>query len=143
VNSGTTYQKQRQYFITKKKDLTCPLILFHNHLVKHVKQWHAAGDRIILFMDHNEHVINGLLGKAFADNEGLDLREAIVQHTGTSPDASFFKGSKPIKRLWISSDLDISNTCMMPFGYGIGNHCTFILDIHIESLVGVDPVKIV
>jgi hypothetical protein len=28
VNSGTTYQQQRRYFITKKKDLTCPLVLF-------------------------------------------------------------------------------------------------------------------
>jgi hypothetical protein len=26
VNLGTTYQQQQQYFITKKKDLTCPLI---------------------------------------------------------------------------------------------------------------------
>jgi hypothetical protein len=31
----------------------------------------------------------------------------------------------------------------MPFGYGIGNHRAFILDILIESLVGVDPIKIV
>jgi hypothetical protein len=28
VNLGTTYQQQRRYFITKKKDLTCPLVLF-------------------------------------------------------------------------------------------------------------------
>jgi hypothetical protein len=26
VNLGTTYQQQQQYFITKKKDLTCPLV---------------------------------------------------------------------------------------------------------------------
>jgi hypothetical protein len=31
----------------------------------------------------------------------------------------------------------------MPFGYSIGNHCAFILDIPIKSLVGVNPVKIV
>jgi hypothetical protein len=31
----------------------------------------------------------------------------------------------------------------MPFGYGIGNHCASILVIPIESLVGVDPVKMV
>jgi hypothetical protein len=110
--------------------------------VKQNKEWHPAGDRIILFMDHNKHMINGPLGKELADREGLDLREAIIHHTGTSLGATFFRGSKPIDRLWISSDLDISNACMMPFGYGIGNHCTFILDILIKSLVGVDPVKI-
>jgi hypothetical protein len=90
VNLGTTYQQQRQYFITKKKDLTCPLILFCNHLVKQIKQWHAEGDRMIHFMDHNKYVINGPLGKALADKEGLDLREAIVQHTGTRPGTTFF-----------------------------------------------------
>jgi hypothetical protein len=31
----------------------------------------------------------------------------------------------------------------MPFGYGIGNHHAFILNILIKSLVGVDPIKIV
>ncbi len=31
----------------------------------------------------------------------------------------------------------------MPFGYGVGNHRAFILDIPIKSLVGINPVKIV
>ena len=88
VNWGTTYQQQRRYFITKKKDLTCPLNLFCKLLVKKIKQWQAKGDRIILFVDHNEHVINKALGRALSDIEGLDLQEAIVQHTGTSPGAS-------------------------------------------------------
>ncbi len=39
VNLGTTYQQQRQYFITKKKDLTCPLVLFCKHLLKQMKGW--------------------------------------------------------------------------------------------------------
>jgi hypothetical protein len=32
---------------------------------------------------------------------------------------------------------------MMPFGYGMGDHRAFILNIPLESLIGVDPVKIV
>ncbi len=31
----------------------------------------------------------------------------------------------------------------MPFGYGVGNHLALILDIPIESLVGMNPVNIV
>jgi hypothetical protein len=31
----------------------------------------------------------------------------------------------------------------MPFGYGVGDHHAFILDIPIESLVGINPVKTV
>jgi hypothetical protein len=143
VNSGTTHQQHRRYFITKKKDLTCPLVLFCKHLVKQIKQWQVAGNRIVFFMDHNKHVINGALGRALADKQGLDLQEAIVQHTGTSPGATFFCGAKPINGLWISSDLNISNACVMPFGYGVGDHCTFILNIPIKSLVGINPVKII
>jgi hypothetical protein len=48
VNSGTSYQQQRQHFITKKKDLTCPLILFRKHLITLIKQWRVAGDRLVL-----------------------------------------------------------------------------------------------
>jgi hypothetical protein len=99
--------------------------------------------KIILFMDHNEHVINGPLGRELADKEGLDLHEAIVQHTGARPGATFFCGSRPIDRIWVSSNLEISNACVIPFGYGIGDHRAFILDIPIESLVGISPVKIV
>jgi hypothetical protein len=94
-------------------------------------------------MDHDKHVIEGNLGKALADRDGLDLREAALQHTGNSPGATFFRGSKPIDSIWISSDIDISNACMMPFGYGVGDHRAFILDIPIKSLVGINPVKIV
>ncbi len=142
VNLVRTYQQQRQYFISWNKDLTCPLILFCKYLVKQIKQWQVAGDRIILFVDHKECVINGDLGKALAEKDGLYLREAIVLHTGTSPGATSFYGSKPINGLWISSDLNISNACVMPFSYGIGNHHTFILDIPIKLLVSVDSVKI-
>jgi hypothetical protein len=143
VNLGTTYQQQRRYFITKKKDLRCPLVLFHKHLLKQIRNWQTIGERIILFMENNEHVINGQLGKALADKDGPNLQEVIMQHTGTSPGATFFRGSKPIDGLWVSNDLNISNACVMPFGYGIGDHRAFILDIPIESLVGENPVKIV
>ena len=37
-DSRTTYQQQRQYFITNKNDLTCPNKLFCQHLVQQLKQ---------------------------------------------------------------------------------------------------------
>ncbi len=122
--------------------MTCPLILFCKHLIKLIRQWRADGDRIVLFMDHNEHTIDGHLGKALADTDGPDLCKAIKLHTGTSPGATFFRGSRPIDGLWVSKDLDISNACIMPFRFGIGDHRAFILDIPLESLVGANPVKI-
>jgi hypothetical protein len=93
-------------------------------------------------MDHNEHVVTGALGTALSDRDGLNLREAVIQHNGKHPGATFFCDSKPINGLWISSDLDISNACVMPFGYSVGDHCAFIVDIPLELLVGINLVKI-
>ncbi len=73
VNLSTLCQKQCRYFIIKKKNLTCPLILFRRHLVKQLQQWRAAGEKIEQFMDHNKHVINGAIKKALVDRDGLDL----------------------------------------------------------------------
>jgi hypothetical protein len=69
----TMYQQQCQYFITKKKDLTCPNKLFWLHLLQQLVKWRAAGDQIILFMDHNKHMYDGPLGRALANTSGLGL----------------------------------------------------------------------
>jgi hypothetical protein len=45
--------------------------------------------------------------------------------------------------MWVSGDLDISNACVMPFGYEVGDHGAFVLNIPMELLIGIDPVKIV
>ncbi len=96
-----------------------------------------------MFMDHNKHVYDGPLGKALGDRDGLNLQEVILTHTGAPTGATFFGGSQPIDGLWTSDDLDISNACAMPFGYGLGNHRVIVLDIPLQSLVGVNPVRIV
>jgi hypothetical protein len=121
-DSWMTYQQQWQYLITKKKDLTCPNKLFQQHLVHQLKKWHLEGDRIVLFMDNNEHTYDGPLGRALADPGGLALQEAVLQHTGRRTGATLFQGSKPINGLWVSSNIEIANACIMPFGYGIGDH---------------------
>jgi hypothetical protein len=127
----------------KKKDLTCPRILFRRHLTAAITKWRDAGEQIVFFVDHNEQVYNGMLGKALSNREGLNLQEVILKQTGPPTGATFFGGLQPINGLWASDNLDISNACVMPFGYGVGNHRAFILDIPLQSLVGVNPVQIV
>jgi hypothetical protein len=115
-DSRTTYQQQHQYFITAKKDLTCPSKHFCQHLIHQLKQWWLRMDRLILFMDHNEHTYGGQLGKALADSNGLGLQEAILQHTGTRMGPTFFWGSKPINGLCVSSKIEFANACVMHLG---------------------------
>jgi hypothetical protein len=143
VNSGMSYQQQQQYFIMNKKDLTCPRTLFWRHLTAAIAKWRDAGERIVLFMDHNKHVYDGVLGKALSNRNGLNLQEVILKQTGAPTGATFFRGLQPIDGLWASDNLDISNACVMPFGYRVGNHRAFVLDIPLQSLVGVNSVRIV
>jgi hypothetical protein len=138
-DSRTMYQQQRQYFIMKRKDLTCPNKLFQQHLVHQLKKWRKEGDRIILFMGHNKHTYDGPLGRALADTDQLGLQEAVLRHTGRKTGTTFFQGSKPIDGLWVTSNIDIINACVMPFGYGIGDNQMFILDVTMESLIGKNP----
>ena len=108
-----------------------------------LKKHRDAGDKIILFMDHNEDIYTGSLGKMLADVNGLAMKEAVQEFTGEKLGATFFRGSRPIDGLWVTGDIDVSNVCVMPVGYGVGDHRMFIIDIPIESLIGVDPIKIV
>ncbi len=105
-------------------------------------EWRKEGGKLILFMDHNEHITKGALVQSLADKDGLDMREAVIQHTGMHPDATYFCGSKPIDGFWVTNNINVSNASVMPFGYGVGNHRAFIVDIPIKSLVGHSPVKI-
>jgi hypothetical protein len=108
-DSRTTYQQQRQYFITKHHDITCPNKLPQVHLLDQLAKWQMAGDRIILFIDHNKHTYDGPLGWDLVDTSGLAMQEAVLQHTGKRTGATFFQGSKPIDGLWVSSNIKLVN----------------------------------
>ncbi len=94
-------------------------------------------------MDHNKHTYDRPLGRVLPDPGGLALQEAVLQHTGRRTGATFFRGSKPIISLWVTSNIEVANACVMPFGYGIGDHQIFVLNITMESLVGKNPTKVV
>jgi hypothetical protein len=142
-DSQTMYQQQHHNFITKKKDLTYPNKLFLAPPTKATSRMAGSRGLNYPFMDHNEHTYDGPLGRALADTFGLGLRKAVLQHTGTRMGATFFRGSKPIDGLWVSSNIDIANVCVMLFGYGVGDHRMFVFDVTLESLFGKMPTKIV
>ena len=39
VESGTTYQQHRKFYIDKQKELTCPIKRFVNNLIKQLETW--------------------------------------------------------------------------------------------------------
>ena len=54
----------------------------------------------------------------------------------------FFRGSKPIDGIWATPDIAIAHACIMPAGFGVGDHRLFVVDFQEESLVGTAPFRV-
>ena len=76
------------------------------------------------------------MGKTLTDLEELVIREVVGSFTNKKNGAMFFRGSNPINGIWASSDLSISHACILPVGYGIGDHQLFVIDITTADILG-------
>lgn len=110
------------YFTMIEKDLTCLRTQFWEDLLKLVAGWKEASDRIILCLDANKNIYRKSLGKELTDLDGLALKEVVGNFTGTQVGATHFRGSTPIDRIWASPEIVVVNICIVPCGYGIGDH---------------------
>ena len=127
----------------KEKDCTCPRTGFKKDLLAQLGKWREQGDRLIVCMDVNEDIYRKSIGKALTMSEDLQMIEAVGNYTGKEIGDTFFRGTKPIDGVWVTSDLVIIGACVMPAGYEIGDHRLFVLDLLTSSLIGHDPPKIV
>ena len=94
-------------------------------------------------MDVNEDIYRKRIGKALTMSEDLQMIEAVSNYTGKKIGATFFRGTKPIDGVWVTSDVVIIGAYVMPAGYGIGDHRLFVLEFLTSSLIGHESPKIV
>jgi hypothetical protein len=135
LNSGTSYQQQRRFFVTKKKDLTCPRKCFHDNLMAQLTKWREEGDQLVVCMDANKNIYKKLIGHSLTHPNGLNMSKVVGDFTGKKLGPMFFHGSKPIDRVWATSDLVVSHACIMPAGFGVGDYWMFVINFHEASLV--------
>ncbi len=83
------------------------------------------------------------LGKALTNADGLNLREVGGTFTSKQIGATYFQDQIPIDGVWATSDIGITRVCVMPAGCGIGNHHMFVIDMLPESIMGLEPQRIV
>ncbi len=62
--------------------------------------------------------------------------KVVSDFTGQKLGPTFFSGSKPINGMWATSDILITHACVMPAGFGVGDHRMFVIDFQEDSLVG-------
>ncbi len=77
------------------------------------------------------------------DLHGLSMKEVVGEFTGRQLGATFFRGSEPINAIWATSNLEVAHACIMPVGYGVGDHCLFVVDFSTASIISTCPPKII
>ena len=107
-----------------------------------MKTWRSKGNRLIVCMDANNHIYKVAINTALTDNNGLAMKEVILNATRKASGATYFRGSTPIDSFWATSDIGIADTCVMPAGYGVGDHCLFVVDLITSTLTGNNPPRI-
>ena len=94
-------------------------------------------------MDANSDIYRKELGQALTHTDGLNMSEVVGDFTGRPIGPTFFRGSKPIDGVWATKDIQLVNVCIMPAGFGVGDHRMFVVDFRLQSLVGASPPKVV
>jgi hypothetical protein len=75
--------------------------------------------------------------------DGLNMRVVVGMFMGKQIGATYFRGQSPIDGVWATSDMIITGACVMPAGFRIGNHGMFVIDMLMESIVGLELQRIV
>ncbi len=91
--------------------------------MQQLEKWRLEGDCLIVCMDANEDIYKKSLGKSLTKIDGLNMSEVVDDFTGKQIGPTFFRGSKPINGVWATPDIAVTHACVMPAGFGVGNHC--------------------
>jgi hypothetical protein len=102
--------------------------------------WQQQGDRLLIFMDMNELILNGPLANCML---GMGLEEAIHQHWGDIKPHTYMGGKEPIDAVFHTPDLEVTSTLQLSFHKGIGDHRTVLVDISTWSAIGKQEFQVV
>ncbi len=91
---------------------------------------------MILCLGASKNIYRGELGGELTDLHSLGMKEVVGECTTRRLGAIFFQGSVPIDAVWATSNVAVVNACVMPVGYGVGDHCLFVVDFATALLVG-------
>ena len=127
---------QHMNYIYSNGITTTPYQLFVDDLSRQLQRWRAQGDRILLFIDANEHILLGPIAHRLR-SDGIELckvghkfwPENMIPHTHAD-------GSLPIDGIFATPDLDVTNFLALSFHESVGDHRTMIVEITTSSAIG-------
>ena len=128
-----TYYKQQVRYITEKALHTNPKAMFREDLLDQLRKWRADGDRVVLMMDANEDVIDGVMCRQFP-KEDLLMREAVHAQTGEKGPHTYFKGKLAIDGIWVSEEIEVRAAAYLPYDAELGDHRPVVANISMKSV---------
>jgi hypothetical protein len=117
-----------------------PLHLFTVDFVAQLQVWQRQGDRLLIFMDMNKHMLTGCITCRLL---AMGLQEATHSKWEGMEPHTYVRGSEPIDAVWHLQDLEIVSTLQLSFHKGVGNHCSVLVDITTQSATGKHEFKVV
>ena len=137
----TTVQQQWRY-IRKKGLKTTPRQMFQDDLINLLRLWREKGDRLVLLMDANDHVVDGELAMRLR-GEGLAMEEAVHSRNPGQGPPTHFRGSQPIDGIWVTPDVEVCGAAYLPFDACLGDHRPVLVDVSMKSFLGSNMPRIV
>ena len=67
------------------------------------------------------------------------MSEGVGDFTCQKIEATYFRGSTTMYGVWATSYVIVVVSCVIPVGYGVGDHRLFVIDFLKSYLVGASP----
>jgi hypothetical protein len=136
VKGLKTIHQQRLRYIQNKGLNTTPLELFDKDLTNHITKWWEEGDRIILLMGVNNHLIEGKFSRKLAPMNP-DMHEFSHKCWGPVAPYTHINGSQPIDGGYKSPKIEVVNLAMLNFKDSLGDNRSLIFNVSTRFLLGV------
>jgi hypothetical protein len=86
------------------------------NFIAQLQVWKRQGDRLLVFIDMNEHVLRGRLAILLFK---MGLLEETHTSWGVTEPHTYVRGNKPINGVWFTPDLEVMCTMQLLFHKGV------------------------
>ena len=135
---GSVYKQHERHFLLQNIDED-PTSMFQTDLRAALKTWIHYGDKIVLMLDANEDVHDGLLSKSLVLMGPVSVQQSRFGRTMMTP--TYQRGSVPIDNIFVSRSITSVRADMLGFGNDPGDHRALFY-VKQLTLIGDDPYKI-
>ena len=139
---GSVCQQQVRYMQESDIYGVTPRQLFESDFLNQLRVWRNQGDRLIVMMDANEHVLTGRMCRQLA-NEDINLREITQDFHGSLCPNTHSSGSQPIDGVWATADITVTAIKWLSFEESPGDHRACVFEFTTLSSIGNHEKKIV